>query len=128
MNASLRSITRLARPVLARPLVRTPRTFTTLSPLRPTLTAPTAAFRPNTTSFVPASAAAADVVPAGAITSHPALAGGAAQLRCGPRNTMNGHTRLIQKRRSGFLARVRSKSGRRVLLSRRTKGRKRLAW
>jgi large subunit ribosomal protein L34 len=41
---------------------------------------------------------------------------------------MNGHTRLVQKRRLGFLARMRSKTGRKILTRRRVKGRKRMAW
>lgn len=104
-----------------------PRSFTTLSPLRPTLT-PTR--RPGCmTSFTPmptTSTSAADVVPASAVSSHPALSG--LQLRFGPRNTMNGHTRLIQKRRHGFLYRMRSKTGRRIILRRKMKGRRHVAW
>ncbi|PHH74296.1 hypothetical protein CDD82_5009 [Ophiocordyceps australis] len=67
-----------------------------------------------------------DIIPHGALTTHPALA--SMQLRFGPRNTMNGATRLIQKRRSGFLARKRSKTGQQILKRRLKKGRKKLAW
>ncbi|KAH7318216.1 hypothetical protein B0I35DRAFT_478744 [Stachybotrys elegans] len=124
MNVSLQSVTRLARPLITRFAISAPRTFTTFSPLRPTLSAPTAAIRPNMTSFLPTGVA--DVVPKTAISAHPALAD--MQVRCGPRNTMNGHTRLVQKRRSGFLARMRSKTGSKILKRRKMKGRKRLAW
>jgi large subunit ribosomal protein L34 len=41
---------------------------------------------------------------------------------------MNGHTRLVQKRRSGFLVRQRSRTGRKILQRRRIKGRRNLAW
>lgn len=65
---------------------------------------------------------AADLVPKSAITSHPALA----QIRCGPRNTMNRNTRLIQKRRLGFISRMRTKDGRKIVRRRMAKGRKKL--
>ncbi|PNY29553.1 50S ribosomal protein L34 [Tolypocladium capitatum] len=124
----MQSLARLARPLLAKPLSSGPRSFTTLSPLRPSLT-PTrrpgcmAGFTPTPTTTT---TAAADVVPTGAVSSHPALSG--LQLRFGPRNTMNGHTRLVQKRRHGFLYRMRSKTGRRIILRRKMKGRRHVAW
>ncbi|KAH8733886.1 hypothetical protein BGZ61DRAFT_167531 [Ilyonectria robusta] len=127
MNTMFQSITRLARPVISKPLSQSPRTFTTLVPLRPSLTPLTAAIRrtASPTSFTPSAAGAADVVPSSAISAHPAF--GDMQIRCGPRNTMNGHTRLVQKRRHGFLYRMRSKTGRKILLRRRIKGRKNIA-
>ncbi|KAH6893084.1 hypothetical protein B0T10DRAFT_265580 [Thelonectria olida] len=126
MNTMFQSITRIARPVLAKPISQSPRTFTTLVPLRPSLTPLTSAIRRTAlpTTFTP-SAASADIVPTSAISAHPALGG--SQIRCGPRNTMNGHTRLIQKRRHGFLYRMRSRTGRKILLRRRIKGRKNIA-
>ncbi|RDA84077.1 hypothetical protein CP532_0482 [Ophiocordyceps camponoti-leonardi (nom. inval.)] len=66
----------------------------------------------------------ADVVPSSAVSSHPALA--SQQLRFGPRNTMVRATRLVQKRRHGFLNRLRSKNGRKILARRRAKGRREL--
>ncbi|TFB04093.1 hypothetical protein CCMA1212_004039 [Trichoderma ghanense] len=132
----MNSIVRLARPLLApRILPLSQRTYTCLSPLRPTLTS---TFRPTTTTFTPSpttttsssstpsEAASADVVPAAAVSAHPALQG--LQLRFGPRNTMNGHTRLVQKRRHGWLKRTRSKTGRRILQRRKLKGRRHVAW
>jgi large subunit ribosomal protein L34 len=103
------------------------RTFTTLSPLRPSLTP---LRRPALTSFAPSpttsvTGGAADLVSQSAVSTHPALSG--LQLRFGPRNTMNGHTRLVQKRRHGFLYRMRSRTGRKIILRRRLKGRKQLA-
>ncbi|KAG9250256.1 uncharacterized protein F5Z01DRAFT_677942 [Emericellopsis atlantica] len=110
----LRSLPRVARTSAA-----SPRTFTTLIPHRPTVALP----RTTAPSFTPSVAAEVDLVPKSAITSHPALG----TIRCGPRNTMHNHTRLVQKRRFGFLKRLRSKTGRRILLRRKIKGRKDLA-
>lgn len=80
------------------------------------------------TSFTPLLLpSSADVVPAAAISAHPAFAGGGAgQIRCGPRNTMNGATRLVQKRRHGYLGRKRTRTGRAILKRRRQKGRAKL--
>ncbi|KAI1010285.1 hypothetical protein LB505_005378 [Fusarium chuoi] len=127
MNTMFSSITRLARPVLAKPLAQSPRTFTTLVPLRPSLTPMNGAIRRTAlpSSFTPSTAASADIVPSSAISAHPAF--GDMQIRCGPRNTMNGHTRLVQKRRHGFLCRKRSKTGRKILLRRKIKGRRHIA-
>lgn len=71
----------------------------------------------------------ADVVPRTAITSHPALAGAGSQIRCGPRRHMNMNrpSRLIRMRRHGFLSRIRTKTGRKMLQRRKTKGRKMLS-
>ncbi|KAL6849143.1 hypothetical protein ACO1O0_008673 [Amphichorda felina] len=123
MNALTRSFTRLAvRPTVAKSTAT--RTFTTLSPLRPTVLP--SAFRPTPTTFTP-STAGVDIVPTSAITRHPALTDPAAAIRCGPRNTMIRATRLVQKRRLGFLARKRSRTGRKILLRRRMKGRREIA-
>jgi large subunit ribosomal protein L34 len=59
------------------------------------------------------------------MTSHPAAL--AQQVRWGPRNRMQRATRLKRKRKFGFLARLKSKTGRKILLRRRLKGRLRLA-
>ncbi|KAI1847217.1 hypothetical protein JX265_013342 [Neoarthrinium moseri] len=115
----------------------TKRTFTTLPTLRPTLNCPSrtsGVFRQSTPSLSlspsilstasseDATGATLDLVPRGAITSHPALGVGS-QIRCGPRPTMAKTSRLIRKRRHGFLSRVRTRTGRRTLQRRRTKGR-----
>ncbi|KFH41680.1 hypothetical protein ACRE_076020 [Hapsidospora chrysogenum ATCC 11550] len=121
MNALTRSFTRLAvRPAGA--ATKSSRTFTTLSPHRPTVL-PSAITTRLPTSFTPSAGAGADLVPTAAITRHPALQA----IRCGPRNTMNGATRMVQKRRSGFLVRKRSRTGRKILLRRRMKGRREIA-
>lgn len=93
---------------------------------------------PSAFTPAPASAAAADVVggtaiadvvPRTAVTSHPALAGAGSQIRCGPRRYMNMNrpSRLIRMRRHGFLSRIRTKTGRKMLQRRKTKGRKMLS-
>ncbi|CEJ89731.1 hypothetical protein VHEMI05556 [[Torrubiella] hemipterigena] len=127
----MQALTRAARPVLRTTLPI--RTFTTMTtPIRPSLSA-SAIRRP--TSLLPSlltpppattTAAAADVVSTSAISAHPAFAG--AQMRFGPRNTMTGATRLVQKRRHGFLYRMRSRTGRKIILRRKTKGRRHVAW
>ncbi|TDZ68440.1 50S ribosomal protein L34 [Colletotrichum trifolii] len=129
------SITSLARGFLSRPTIQpvrvaqtaSSRTFSSLPSLRPSITPLTSAFRrPTATPFAPSTANAADVVPVSAITEHPALAMGASQIRCGPRNTMNRNTRLIQKRRHGFVSRMKTKDGRKIIARRRAKGRTKL--
>ncbi|KAK2066492.1 hypothetical protein P8C59_000306 [Phyllachora maydis] len=107
------------------------RFFSHLPTLRPALPGAAAAaaapaFRAPL-SRTPTSFAAAtlDLVPKTAISAHPALLG--AQIRCGPRPTMSGATRLIQKRRHGFLSRLRTAKGRKMLARRRAKGRRRLS-
>lgn len=108
----------------SQPIANPSSTFTTLSPLRPSLYANTIRRPSAITSFTPilstsATGVTADVVPPSAISAHPALAGGAGQIRCGPRNTMNGATRLVQKRRHGYLNRTRSRTGRAIIKRRR---------
>ncbi|PFH61006.1 hypothetical protein XA68_18424 [Ophiocordyceps unilateralis] len=114
----------LTRPFLARPSPSlSPRCFSTLIPHRPTLALPTR--MPIGAGFSPPASVADVVVPSNAVSSHPALAG--LQLRFGPRNTMVRATRLVQKRRHGYLTRLRTKNGRKILARRRAKGRKELS-
>ncbi|OCL06735.1 hypothetical protein AOQ84DRAFT_296428, partial [Glonium stellatum] len=101
------------RPISTRPL-------SLLSPHRPQLPSPT-------TTPAPASPAAAVTAPDGApldllpkLSTHPAVL--ATQVRCGPRNTFDPSHR-VRKRRHGFLARLKSRTGRAVLKRRRLKGR-----
>ncbi|KAL2157623.1 hypothetical protein VTH06DRAFT_6002 [Thermothelomyces fergusii] len=115
------------------------RTFSHLPSLRPTLAAPSPIFRaPNTIHSTPSATSTTmlastptggvlDVVAKASVTSHPALAGCGSQIRCGPRPTLSGASRLIQKRRHGFLARKRSRTGRNILKRRMAKGRKKLS-
>ncbi|KAL9942177.1 hypothetical protein D7B24_002933 [Verticillium nonalfalfae] len=132
------SIACVTRRLLAAPAVQasssiSARAFSSFTPIRPTLAArPTVFTRPSTLPFAPSASpataaqtvdgVAADLVPRSAITAHPALS----QIRCGPRNTMNGNTRLIQKRRHGYVSRMKTKDGRKIVRRRRIKGRLRL--
>ncbi|KAL7625672.1 hypothetical protein AAE478_004893 [Parahypoxylon ruwenzoriense] len=111
----------------------TRRTFTSLPSLRPTIlpsSSSATVFRPSSLpTFAhapsPASGAATvpDLVPKTCITGHPALGSCAAQIRCGPRPTMARTSRLIRKRRHGFLSRIRTRNGRRTLQRRKDKKR-----
>ncbi|KAJ0419968.1 ribosomal protein L34-domain-containing protein [Aspergillus carlsbadensis] len=91
----------------------------TTSTIRPTL--PQAAAQPTTTSPL-------------SILSH-LLNTGAKQTRyfsastslAGKRDTYNP-SRRVQKRRHGFLARVKTRTGRAIIARRRAKGRKNLSW
>ncbi|KAI1643136.1 uncharacterized protein F4817DRAFT_350795 [Daldinia loculata] len=115
----------------------TRRAFSSLPTLRPTLRAsPGSVFRsPSSTSnngliesFAPqpGAGATADLVPKTSLTAHPWLSG-AAQVRFGPRPTMARTSRLVRKRRHGFLSRVRSHNGRKTLQRRREKKRSTLS-
>lgn len=124
------------------------RSFSSLPILRPGISAPPSIFarRPAAGLLMPSAftpvatttgaadavgggAATADIVPRTAVTSHPALAGVGSQIRCGPRRYMNMNrpSRLIRMRRHGFLSRIRTKTGRKMLQRRKTKGRKMLS-
>mgnify|MGYP004554747275 CR=1 FL=1 len=58
------------------------------------------------------------------ISASPAFAG--VQIRCGPRDTYNP-SHIVRKRRHGFLSRLRSKKGRKLLMRRLTRGRTNLS-
>ncbi|KAI0416802.1 hypothetical protein F5X98DRAFT_342879 [Xylaria grammica] len=115
------------------------RTFSSLPHLRPSILAANGTvFRPcnsgnallsrlPTVTTSPAGITGApegvlDIVPKSAITAHPALAG-PQQIRCGPRPTMARTSRLIRKRRHGFLSRIRTRNGRKTLQRRKDKKR-----
>ncbi|KAK3325534.1 hypothetical protein B0H66DRAFT_127782 [Apodospora peruviana] len=111
------------------------RSFSYLPSLRPTIFG--TSLRSNTPSSSPSQllptttidgpSVLLDLVPKSAISAHPAFAGVGTQIRCGPRPTMSNASRLIQKRRHGFLSRIRTNKGRKMLAARRAKGRRRLA-
>jgi large subunit ribosomal protein L34 len=62
--------------------------------------------------------------PGARVSAHPALR--FLQVRNAPRNTFNPSHR-VRKRRHGFLARKRSRGGRKILVRRRLKGRNTLS-
>ncbi|KAF2797675.1 hypothetical protein K505DRAFT_297952 [Melanomma pulvis-pyrius CBS 109.77] len=99
------------RPTTARPL-------SLLAPRRPIL--PTTTFHPNPPSTPSATLEFLDLVPKSSISAHPGFQ--SLQIRCGPRDTYNP-SHLVRKRRHGFLARLKSKKGRKLLLRRIKKGR-----
>ncbi|CAI6341662.1 unnamed protein product [Periconia digitata] len=98
------------------------RSISLLAPRRPILppsSSPLALPSPGSSSSgVIPSAAALDLAPK--ISLHPAL--GSTQIRCGPRDTYNP-SHIVRKRRHGFLARIRTKKGRKLLMRRLKKGR-----
>ncbi|KAI1430457.1 hypothetical protein GGR50DRAFT_690440 [Xylaria sp. CBS 124048] len=121
----------------------TKRTFSSLPHLRPSIFPSNGTvFRPSNggtslpfripaTMTFPASIAKGsegvlDIVPKSAITTHPALAG-PQQIRCGPRPTMATSSRLVRKRRHGFLSRLRTRNGRKTLQRRKDKKRSSLS-
>ncbi|KXJ93286.1 hypothetical protein Micbo1qcDRAFT_174366 [Microdochium bolleyi] len=121
------------------------RTFTSLPTLRPSLNSARPVFRSTTNTLArlpgstpeasaaataagePSGSVVADVVPRSSITSHPAFGLGF-QIRCGPRPNLERSSRLVRKRRSGFLTRMRSQTGRKILQRRRTKKRSVLSY
>jgi large subunit ribosomal protein L34 len=60
----------------------------------------------------------------GKISASAAFAG--TQIRCGPRDTYNP-SHIVRKRRHGFLSRLRTKKGRKLLMRRLVKGRTNLS-
>ncbi|EUC44543.1 hypothetical protein COCMIDRAFT_97949 [Bipolaris oryzae ATCC 44560] len=97
------------------------RQISLLSPRRPlvpvTYSSPSTLAPPGTSSSL-ASPETLDLV--GRISAHPAL--GSTQIRCGPRDTYNP-SHLVRKRRHGFLSRLRTKKGRKMIMRRLKKGR-----
>lgn len=100
------------------------RTFTSITPLRPTIFANS--FRPSPTVSIqttPETAATTlDLLPK--ISAHPALS--STQVRCGPRNTFSP-SHFVRKRRHGFLSRLRTRKGRALLQRRKAKKRSTLS-
>ncbi|KAI1632826.1 hypothetical protein F4809DRAFT_61637 [Biscogniauxia mediterranea] len=115
--------------------IGTKRAFSSLPQLRPSIlptTTTTGVFRaPGSTSTTLLSrlspsttdAATLDLVPRSAISAHPALAGAGVQVRCGPRATTARTSRLVRKRRHGFLSRIKTRNGRKTLQRRKDKKR-----
>ncbi len=114
-------------PVSSKPNLTIPtphRTLLTRPPLRPSI-GPLSPFSTPTPTTIPTNLTATttstthpDLLPK--ISTHPSLAG--IQVRNGPRNTYDP-SHFVRKRRHGFLARKRSRTGRAILLRRRAKRR-----
>ncbi|OBT93993.1 hypothetical protein VE01_07125 [Pseudogymnoascus verrucosus] len=133
-----RGVTAALKPVMQAKAVKSvapqaSRTFSILTPLRPSLQpralarAPTsvsssAAIDTTTTTTSASSSEILDLLPK--ISTHPSLAG--IQVRCGPRNTFSP-SHFVRKRRHGFLSRVRTRKGRATLQRRKSKNRSTLS-
>lgn len=100
----------------------TARSISLLAPRRPVLPSSSlAATLPTPGSTGAPAIPSADALDlASKISSHPAL--GSIQIRCGPRDTYNP-SHFVRKRRHGFLSRIRTKKGRKLLMRRVKKGR-----
>ncbi|RAL68091.1 hypothetical protein DID88_008809 [Monilinia fructigena] len=114
-----------ATPIVSRVLFQSSsllakRTFTSITPLRPTLSP--SAFKPTSSVVVSSEAAPLDLLPK--ISTHPALS--TTQVRCGPRNTFSP-SHFVRKRRHGFLSRIRTRKGRATLQRRKSKKRSTLS-
>ncbi|KAF3005820.1 hypothetical protein E8E13_008156 [Curvularia kusanoi] len=122
MNA-LRCLRAVARPATLKPsMAQQARNMSLLNARRPMLSAssmPSTLAAPGTASpAVASSSETLDIM--GKISASPAFAG--VQIRCGPRDTYNP-SHFVRKRRHGFLSRLRTKKGRKLLMRRLTKGR-----
>ncbi|KAI0169642.1 hypothetical protein GGR52DRAFT_550846 [Hypoxylon sp. FL1284] len=115
----------------------TSRTFSSLPNLRPTVlasssnTTTSTVFRSHNllsahTPTPTSTGAVLDLVPKSSVSAHPAI-WGPAQVRFGPRPTLARTSRMVRKRRHGFLSRVRTHNGRKILQRRRDKKRSRLS-
>ncbi|KAK0739643.1 hypothetical protein B0T21DRAFT_284025 [Apiosordaria backusii] len=124
------------RPTASVPKCTAARSFSSLPTLRPSLKPTPSAFRaPSQTllsrgpilqqSSSPTTEGVLDLISSTSISSNPAMQ--SMQLRCGPRPTMANASRLIQKRRHGFLSRIKTKNGRKTIARRRAAGRRRLS-
>ncbi|KAI0428494.1 hypothetical protein F5Y09DRAFT_286228 [Xylaria sp. FL1042] len=138
-SAARAALSRACSSITSTQTLVTKRTFSSLPHLRPSILASNGTvFRPcnsgnallsrlPTTTASPAGVTNApegllDIVPKSTITAHPALAG-PQQIRCGPRPTMARTSRLVRKRRHGFLSRIRTRNGRNTLQRRKNKKR-----
>ncbi|TVY50271.1 50S ribosomal protein L34 [Lachnellula cervina] len=113
---------------LKTPFSTTPnRTFTSLPSLRPTISPsslrPSPTSTTTTTASIPTDPDAAAILPT-SISTHPSMA--ATQIRCAGRNTFSP-SHFVRKRRHGFLARLKSRTGRMILKRRRAKKRSSLS-
>ncbi|TVY13256.1 50S ribosomal protein L34 [Lachnellula arida] len=110
------------------PFSTTPnRTFSSLPSLRPTLTSlrrnPTTSTTTPSIPTDPDASATTAILPL-SISTHPSMA--ATQIRCAARNTFSP-SHFVRKRRHGFLARLKSRTGRMILKRRRAKKRSSLS-
>ncbi|OJJ53210.1 hypothetical protein ASPSYDRAFT_51343 [Aspergillus sydowii CBS 593.65] len=124
LRTATASITKQARPALnpLTSLSRAPQSrpfslaTSTIAPTRPTLPALPSQSQ-QTQSLAPVTSAIA----------QQSRSFSASSSLAGRRSTYNP-SRRVQKRRHGFLSRLRTKSGRKIIARRRDKGRKSMSW
>ncbi|KAF1993068.1 hypothetical protein P154DRAFT_557904 [Amniculicola lignicola CBS 123094] len=90
-----------------------PRTFSMLTPRRPMLPSTPAMAPPTSAQASLPSTEALDLLPKPSM--HPGMM--SMQIRCGPRDTYNP-SHLVRKRRHGFLSRLKTKNGRKMIMRR----------
>ncbi|KAF1950741.1 hypothetical protein CC80DRAFT_426232 [Byssothecium circinans] len=106
-----------SRPI---PSIRALSILTPRRPILPLSSTPSTQPPPGSTSTSTSTISPGALDLAAKISAHPALA--TTQIRCGPRDTYNP-SHLVRKRRHGFLSRIRTKKGRKLLMRRLKKGR-----
>ncbi|KDB23740.1 ribosomal protein L34 [Trichophyton interdigitale MR816] len=113
--------------ILSTTLQNTTRSFSALSVSRPTLAAPQ---RNSIVSQIPSSASILRTNPISSplATSPTTARGFSSTASLGVKRDTYNPSRRVQKRRHGFLARVKSRGGRGVLARRRSKNRKYMSW
>ncbi|KAF3043055.1 hypothetical protein E8E11_007720 [Didymella keratinophila] len=124
MNA-LRCLRAVAPASLKPSIAQQARNMSLLSARRPMLSSsmPSTLAAPGAPSTaLTSSSETLDIM--GKISASAAFAG--TQIRCGPRDTYNP-SHIVRKRRHGFLSRLRTKKGRKLLMRRLVKGRTNLS-
>ncbi|EFR01678.1 60S ribosomal protein L34 [Nannizzia gypsea CBS 118893] len=118
---------RASSNVLSSTLQNTTRSFSALNASRPTLSAPRTS---SIISQIPSSASVVRPNPISSClaTSPSTTRGFSSTASLGVKRDTYNPSRRVQKRRHGFLARVKSRGGRGVLARRRSKQRKYMSW
>ncbi|KAH8428689.1 mitochondrial 54S ribosomal protein bL34m [Aspergillus melleus] len=97
------------------------------SPLR-SLSTPLSAFRTQTPSLASIRPALPSLNATTPLTSALQSRSFSASASLGVKRDTYNPSRRVQKRRHGFLARLRSRGGRKIIMRRRAKGRKNMSW
>ncbi|EEQ34361.1 60S ribosomal protein L34 [Microsporum canis CBS 113480] len=117
---------RVSGSVLSPTLRNTTRSFSVLNASRPTISVPRTS---SILSQIPSSTSPCHNHISSSITASPSTSRGfSSTASLGVKRDTYNPSRRVQKRRHGFLARVRSRGGRGVLARRRSKSRKYMSW